>query len=224
LGSLTGDTYVAGDTTLDYQFTDTVSQFQVTNNDTQTDNVNFGLTSTAALDSGTSIGNTDRKSACAGIGNPAVNPAPFLLNQNCQGTFAPVNVMNQALEAGQTYIMPGLPIVSTVGICANTGGAFGTVNATGGGQCADSLTNDALYSGSSTNVSFGITDATSYSFSSAAAGSNTNLQFQSTTAFTGEAEITYEFTGAAPTPEPTTMVLLGSALVGLGLLRKRARQ
>jgi hypothetical protein len=42
---------------------------------------------------------------------------------------------------------------------------------------------------------------------------------------TGNAAVTYNFTDAIPssTPEPTTMVLFGSALVGLGLLRKRVR-
>jgi hypothetical protein len=36
--------------------------------------------------------------------------------------------------------------------------------------------------------------------------------------------VAYDFTTSSGTPEPTTMVLFGSALVGLGLLRKRVRQ
>jgi len=37
------------------------------------------------------------------------------------------------------------------------------------------------------------------------------------------AEVDYTYTPVSATPEPTTMVLFGSALVGLGLIRKRAR-
>jgi hypothetical protein len=36
-------------------------------------------------------------------------------------------------------------------------------------------------------------------------------------------EIVFDFAPNTTTPEPTTMVLFGSALIGLGLLRKRAR-
>jgi hypothetical protein len=38
----------------------------------------------------------------------------------------------------------------------------------------------------------------------------------------GNVIVTYTYTEISGTPEPTTMVLFGSALVGLGLLRKRA--
>jgi hypothetical protein len=39
----------------------------------------------------------------------------------------------------------------------------------------------------------------------------------------GVTTITYTYSVVSATPEPTTMVLFGSALVGLGLLRKRIR-
>lgn len=45
----------------------------------------------------------------------------------------------------------------------------------------------------------------------------------STSAF-GAVQVTYDFTPASTTPEPTTMALLGGALLGLGLAGKRFRK
>lgn len=212
--------YVAGDTTMDYQFSNHITQFQVTNNDTQTDSVNFGLNSIVTPDPGTNLSATDTHGVCQNIGNAG---ATFVLPANCTNTFAIVNQMNVSINGGATFTLGGLPINDTLGVCVFNGGTFGTVNATGGGKCAETLTNDAVYAGGGSN-SFGIQDAGSYFFSAASMSSNANLTFNSTVTFTGTAEITYEYVIPSGTPEPATMVLFGSALVGLGLLRKRVRQ
>jgi hypothetical protein len=47
-------------------------------------------------------------------------------------------------------------------------------------------------------------------------GLNTSATFQ--------AEIDYSYTVNSSTPEPATMVLMGGALLGLGLLGKRIRK
>ena len=39
----------------------------------------------------------------------------------------------------------------------------------------------------------------------------------------GQLSVTYTYTAATATPEPATMLLFGSALVGLSVLRKRVR-
>lgn len=216
--NLTGVNYVAGDTTFDYQFTNTVSQFQVTNNDTQSDSVNYGLNTIVAQDPGTNLLTGDKHTVCQNIGNAS---ATFVLPANCANTFAIVNVMNQTIAGMTTVTLPGLPIVQTLGDCVFNGGTFGTVNAGGAGKCAETLSDS--YSGTGSN-SFGITDATNNFFSAASMSSNTNLTFNDTVSFNGMAEITYEYVIPSGTPEPATMVLFGSALVGLGLLRKRVRQ
>jgi len=51
-----------------------------------------------------------------------------------------------------------------------------------------------------------------------------NLTIVATTTYSAQAEVTYEYTVPSGTPEPGTMVLLGSALVGLGVIRKRSRR
>jgi hypothetical protein len=53
-------------------------------------------------------------------------------------------------------------------------------------------------------------------------GGNINLGLN--TAATFQAEIDYTYTLSSSTPEPTTMVLMGGALLGLGLLGKRLRK
>jgi hypothetical protein len=54
-------------------------------------------------------------------------------------------------------------------------------------------------------------------------GSGGNFTLSQTTDAVGELSVTYNYTLNPSTPEPTTMVLFGSALIGLGVLRKRVR-
>jgi hypothetical protein len=54
-------------------------------------------------------------------------------------------------------------------------------------------------------------------------GGGGNIKLSQVQSGTINGEIVFDFAPNSTTPEPATMVLFGSALVGLGLLRKRAR-
>jgi hypothetical protein len=70
-----------------------------------------------------------------------------------------------------------------------------------------------FYVSSLTNVTTSLTGASDTTAKSTSVSESVTVFYDFTTTTTSSA-----------TPEPTTMVLFGSALVGLGLLRKRARQ
>ncbi len=54
-------------------------------------------------------------------------------------------------------------------------------------------------------------------------GGNGNSGGTNVTNGSATAVVTYDFSPTSKTPEPTTMLLFGSGLVGLGLLRKRIK-
>jgi len=210
--------YVAGDTTMDYQFTNVVQSFSVKNNDTQTDTVNFGELSEVTLDVGTTLTNSpskDLKTSCNDIANAANT---LSLGAGCANNLTLVSVTNQVIASGGTFTLGGTPITTTLGIGTGNCGNFGDTHK--GDGCAANLLNDSQYSGVS-NVSFGVDDFGQFTFSAASNTSNANLTFNSTTTESGQAEITYEYSVPSGTPEPTTLALMGGALIGLGLIGKK---
>ena len=119
---------------------------------------------------------------------------------------------------GDTYIDPTVPASTTGGIgyanCTNFG------DTTVGDGCALSLTSSSYIA---TGFSYGLTDSQQFA-SSISGGGLLGLTMVATTTYSAEAEVTYEYSVPSGTPEPGTMVLLGSALVGLGVIRKRSRR
>ncbi|MEP6714133.1 MAG: choice-of-anchor E domain-containing protein [Terriglobia bacterium] len=55
-------------------------------------------------------------------------------------------------------------------------------------------------------------------------GGGGNILLNQTTAATETVTVTYSYLPTSGTPEPTTMLLFGSGLLGLGLIRKRVRR
>ncbi len=109
------------------------------------------------------------------------------------------------------------------------------------GQSNDGVDGDpAVLSGSATNTSGLLPVADIGDFEQAGGGTITldvgalalvsttissgNGSSQNTTLAGESVTVNYNYTSASSTPEPATMVLFGSALIGLGLLRKRIRK
>jgi hypothetical protein len=79
--------------------------------------------------------------------------------------------------------------------------------------------NFSSYIASPGNTTFALTGSTLISTSFTGGGGQIGLSQTTTAGF--QAEVDYTYTPASPTPEPATMGLLGSAMAGLFLFRKR---
>jgi len=102
------------------------------------------------------------------------------------------------------------------GFTTGTGidGVFGVQKTISGGDLAN------YQSGIPTSFNLTGSTLTLTTFS----GGGGNIGFNITTLASFEAEIDYTYTIPSGTPEPTTMALMGGALLGLGLLGKRFKK
>jgi hypothetical protein len=147
------------------------------------------------------------------LGNCSANPStnvPVASTYGCSGITLAAN--------GTTGNLGGYSL-------ANTNTSYGLSTGTGTvGVFGVKLTGTALsdYIGSGTFTLSGTTQGTTSGDEQGSGATNDTVIDRSTLQYA--AEVDYTYTPAGTTPEPTTMVLLGSALVGLGVLRKRVSQ
>jgi hypothetical protein len=128
---IAGATYAAGDSTFDYEFTNTVTAFQITNNDTPTssDMVSASVQSLVDVDTGTNMPGPrrDRKNTGIGLGFGFTGSTPNQQTLTALGTPGYV-----AIAGGATYMYPTLPATTTFGIGYANCATFGDTSATDG--------------------------------------------------------------------------------------------
>jgi len=216
-------TYVNGDSTFDYEFTNSVNSFQVTNEDNNKDTIVATVQSLVNVDSGTTMPNSNgsgnRESTGMGLGFGFTGNVP---NQQTVSA-AQTSGSGVTLNSGQTYTYPSLPIITTIGIGYNACGTFGDTSFADAQNlgCAVNLTSSSY---ATTGFAYGLTDTQQFADQLIGTG-NLDLNIQASTTYTAEAEVTYEYTVSQPaTPEPATIGLMGGALIGLGMLARRLRK
>lgn len=221
--------YVGSDTTFDYELTNTLSVFSVQNLDTNTDTVNASVQSLITNDTATTLPNYPNYTgflqvADKDLGIPNNNNSFAPIGTPGTETLTLASTPNGGVSLGSqgVYTYPGLPRTTTIGIGYNNCLNFGVVNAASG-VCA-AVFNDTGNYFLSNGFSFGTADNQQFGESLTGTG-NLDLNIQATTQYTAEAEVTYEYSIASATPEPATMLLMGGALVGLGMFgRKRFKK
>ena len=161
---IAGATYAAGDSTFDYEFTNTVTAFQITNNDTPTssDMVSASVQSLVDVDTGTNMPGPrrDRKNTGIGLGFGFTGSTPNQQTLTALGTPGYV-----AIAGGATYMYPTLPATTTFGIGYANCATFGDTSATDG--CSLNLTSSAYLT---TGFSYGLTDNQQFADSLRGAG------------------------------------------------------
>jgi hypothetical protein len=136
-------------------------------------------------------------------------------------TGVPVGVTLPTDGLGNTFGVIAATCSPTTSSCVNlAGGASMTFPVSGNsntGLMSVAGADLAAYEGS-----FSFVGTTATNFTSAFGGGNVSVTQVTTDDLNAEEVITYNPTSS--TPEPTTLVLFGSALIGLGCVRKRIRK
>jgi hypothetical protein len=164
-------------------------------------------------------------------GNVVNNSSITLTNTNADSATATASTdvafnLSAAL-AGFTFVTDGqgnlFDVFASTGAQTIPGlGTVGPILVTGSGSNASTDTTAGTFGAYEGAGTFSINDRTTTNLVSNFNGGNGTVS--QVTKATGTATVVYNYTVPSATPEPTTMVLFGSALVGLGFIRKRVRQ
>jgi hypothetical protein len=205
LGTLTG-------IQLYFRATETVTSFILTNNSAATQKFDAQIASIVNSDPDNTANSADAFSeepvdlfdTRGGILGLCPNVSPFA----CGKITLTAGQIHQygPFSASNTDVAQGF----TTGTGVN--GVFGVVQSVDPG-------NFSSYLAAPGNTTFALTGSTEISTTFVGGGGQIGLSQTTTAGF--QAEVDYTFTPATATPEPGTMILLGGALVGLGLFRKR---
>jgi len=218
LGTLTGATiYFFGSENLSQLHLGNTSSTVETFDLVAISNILFGSTNTANSSDKYTNESLDLFDTGIGPGQSAfpTTPGPITLGVAGSGT-CPLGTPSSTCGS-VNYTPPNLVINNTdavYGFSVGTGlgGVTGVLKTL---TLADALAN---YTGVGTfNLGGGTKSLTTFS----GGGNNINLDVTSNATF--NAEIDYQYTPSGGTPEPATMVLFGSGLLAVGLIRKRVR-
>jgi hypothetical protein len=153
-----------------------------------------------------------------GEANFPVTPGPITLGGGAVTVacpeFTPLTTCNDVKYTPPNDIVNNTDPIYGFATGTGLGGVFGVTKGISGGDLAN-YESAGLATFALTGNTLNLTTFT---------GGGGNLSFAINTSATFEAEIDYTYTIPSGTPEPTTMALMGGALLGLGLLGKRFKK
>jgi len=211
---LTGATLTGA--TLYYGYTAQINSLSVTNNGA-TAGITVSLANAFSVDSGTTLPSADLTNLLSG----ANSGGGATLNQTVDTRSVP-GFTNQNITAGGTYSIPSPTFLPASGEY-NLMRILGAISGSNTSTTPVALTS-SLYTGTGF-FDFGANDSVSF-VGQIVGGGSPNVTVTSNTQFSATSTLVYTYTVADPppssTPEPATFALFGGALLGAGLLRKRA--
>jgi hypothetical protein len=225
LGTLTG-------ATLYFAASEDVTSLSLSNSSSSAQTFDMVVQSNPLLNSGNSANSADKYTGeifdifDTGIGpNQAQFPTvagSITLGAVGSGT-CPLGTPSSACST-VFYTPPDLTISNTDSVYgANVGTGTALVDPVTGVKKTISVGNLHYYL-DTTGPTFALTGTTYGSFTVGGGGNNVVPVLHTNATFSAEIDYTYTPAGPPPsTPEPTTLVLMGTALAGVGLLRKRIK-
>ncbi|HEY4087571.1 MAG TPA: choice-of-anchor E domain-containing protein [Bryobacteraceae bacterium] len=223
LGVLTG-------ATLYFYGAEDVSNLTLVNNSGSTQTFNLALQSNLAFNSGNTANNADKYTGQnldifdTGVGPGTaqypLSAGPITLGPSGSGICPEYNPSSSCNSI--SYTPPSLTVQNidpVYGLSVGTGlnGVTGVIKNIVGTDLLN-------YVQAGPSTSFDLTGSTHSFFSGDGGGNNIDQHVTTTARFQAEIDYSYRIPPPPPsTPEPATLVLMGTALAGVGLLRKRIK-